>query len=131
MAQQTEWLLEGRIIRQHAYGVVTIDDIRDSNATVIKLLREGEAPVHVLVDSLDIHHTEFNVKLLTEATSFFKEPTLGCVVYITTDRMVGFLQSIASQLGRAEYRIVKTREEALDTLKRIDLTLNDVAVVLV
>lgn len=126
MPYQISYHIDKRIIYHRFYGTVTIDDIRRGNEDAIQLIRQGLPPVHDIVDASDVTKLQFTLRELLESTSFFKEQNLGWMILVGGNPLVRFFASVLGQVGAMRFRIADDNQEALRTLRKVDLSMQNI-----
>lgn len=127
MAIDVRWYVEGRVIQCTMWDVVTTKEMTTSVAQGIAMIRESEASgagiVHDILDMRGVTGYPTNLGEIINATPIFKEPNLGWVLLLSSDRLVNFLATVATGVARARLRVFHTPDEATAFLREIDLTL--------
>ncbi|MBZ0290092.1 MAG: hypothetical protein K8I30_20880 [Anaerolineae bacterium] len=125
MAYQLSWYVDKRVLLGSFDGVVTPNDLIEVNSAATEMVRQGNPPVHDIIDALALERVPFDLKLLNRSIQMFKEPNLGWVVVIARNPLFGFFGTILSQAAGKHVRVVSTWDEALQTLIRADASLSD------
>jgi hypothetical protein len=125
MAYQLSWYRDNKILLGTFNGVLTPDDLLDVNTIGTDMLRQGNPPVHDIIDALALEKVPFDLKLLKKSMQLFKEPNLGWVIVIAQNPLFAFFGSILSQAAGKNVRVVATWDEALAILARVDSSLGD------
>jgi hypothetical protein len=118
------WLIEKRVALIRFFGVVTIEDAAAATHDSIRLISEGDAPVHIVNDTTAIEKYPSLLEL-RRVGARETHPKTGLTVIAVTHPVVRFLISILLQFAGTKFRIVSTRQEAVDYLMSYDMTLSD------
>ena len=126
MPFESSWMLEKRVLYLHSYGTVAGAQIEAGVNTHLRLLAEGDAPVHVIID---IHKTTVTPHSLTQLRGNYQfkiHPNTGWTVLInSTNKIIVFIVSMMMQInGVREYKTAYTVEDAVKFLNHNDKTLN-------
>jgi hypothetical protein len=125
MAYQLTWYRDKRILLGTFSGGLTVNDLAEVNTIGTDMIRQGDPPVHDIIDALALDKVPLDLKLLKKSMQLFQEPNLGWVIVIAKNPLFGFFGSILSQAAGKNVRVVSTWDEALSILARVDMTLND------
>ncbi|MBC8097896.1 MAG: hypothetical protein H7Y11_00500 [Armatimonadetes bacterium] len=122
MAYKISWLVPNRVMYQQYHGAVTLEDIITIQAMVDEYMEIGIAPVHVLIEVLEL--TDYP-KRLAELQSVIKpkiNEKQGWIVIVTTNTLIRFLASVGTQLSliKVNMTTVDTRDAALKFLQEHD-----------
>jgi hypothetical protein len=120
MPIENVWYKQGRVIFERAYGTLSADDVHNSNTSVIAMIREGQSPVHIVIDARTVEQAPFNLRSLQEAVTAFREPGVGWILVIANNAVFRFWASAISQLSKAKFRSVQTPDEAIQILMHLD-----------
>ena len=124
MPAEVSWQRESRVIYIRAWGDLTLDEMRESSATQEQYVRQGDPPVHSIIDITDLNDP--GVRNLVQFRSAIMDPNtpgVGWIVIVGSNRIIHFMGSVAAQLSGVNLRLVSTVEEAVQTLARVDSTL--------
>lgn len=102
-----------------------MEELDEANTGAINQSRSGTAPVHILVDTLEITRVPVSLKAIKDLIAYTREPNLGYIIYISNNPFISFLNSTIAQFSKAKFITVKTLEEALVILPRIDTSLQE------
>ena len=125
MPQTISYWIDRRVTFHQIAGDLSAADLLEANAVVIRLVREGEAPVHHVIDALRLGKLGIHLKDLPEIVTILKESNLGWVVMIGGNPVTRFLASVMTQSGRVKFRIVDSLDDARKLLQKMDATLTD------
>jgi len=123
---KTTWLIENRVIYLHLIGDVTIEEIEATSTQVLQMFEQSAHQlVHVIHDATDLDNLPTKLKALADVTStVWNHQKMGWTVAFNVQKPVlGFLGNMLSKLFRTRYRIVNTRQDALDFLAHVDVSL--------
>jgi hypothetical protein len=126
MAQEMNYWVERRVILHRVDGNLTSQEFRDANVKAVRLVQEGTAPVHHVIDAVRLGKVELNLKQLSEIVTLLREPNLGWVVLIGGNVITRFLASVMTQQDPVKFRVVDTLDDAVQLIKRMDTTLPDI-----
>jgi hypothetical protein len=122
VAVEISWLVENRIALIVWEGVVTLDDAETATQASIRLIREGTAPVHVINDTSVVKKFPSLLEL-RRVGARETHANAGWAIMVVTHPVLRFLVSILLQLAGTKYRLVATRQEAVDFLMSRDSSL--------
>jgi hypothetical protein len=126
MPFQVKWYVEGRVATVYNWGELTVDEVRATNQELLALVRSGTAPVHLVVDTLDVTRLPSSfVPMLKEIEIFRHEPNMGWSIMVTNSSVLHFFGMLSSNLNRTSYRALRNYREVNDLLKKVDPTLVD------
>lgn len=126
MAFQVSWFLDRRIIALQLSGAFTNEEISPAEQTIEEHVQAGIAPVHMLVDISTLEQFPTSLNQLRKSTPYLRHPNFGWLIVIGSNHaLVGFLVSTLTQLAHVNLRMVSDWNEALATLKKVDMTLPD------
>lgn len=123
MTYQVSWLLEKRIVYVLNTGVANAEDIVNSTQEAVTLLDSGNPPVHMIVHTQTDRNDISLGDLLTIIRNSPSSKNIGWAVLVSESKMSRFFGSMASQIGGAQTKTFSTMPEAIDFLKRADITL--------
>jgi hypothetical protein len=125
MPVDVNWLYENRVIKVRHYGKVTSAQLVASIEKSVELTRQGQWPVHTLVDGRDVEGAP-DVALgdLRKLIPTVTEGS-GLMVVIQPRVRDRFFTSLGMQIAGARYKFAEDMESALMMLLEHDPTLND------
>lgn len=123
MGSTNQWLVEGRLYVFHIWGDLTLEEMKQGSDEAIHYVRSGQPPVHSIIDFRNVTSYPKSISDLKNAADIMKEPNLGWVLLLTNDRIFSFVGDLISQMTRKNYKSVKTPEEAIDLLWKVDQSL--------
>ncbi|MFP4321208.1 MAG: hypothetical protein ACLFTK_02015 [Anaerolineales bacterium] len=126
MPGSVEWYYPDHVLIAHLSGDIALRTLEacffhfDARITAA----DGEAPVHVILDTLAVGEHPTNLSgIVGAARRFFLNPRLGYALHITDQRVHRWLGSVAAQALQGRYKALDTLDEALYFLHDIDDTL--------
>lgn len=125
MAYELSWLLDKRIIHLRTFGVLSTEEYRSSAGEILESFDNGIAPVHVIVDHLDVEKIEFDPKLVKELIFAETHANGGWTILVSASKLAKFSLSMITQLNKVPMNTCDTVQQALVTLQRVDQTLPD------
>ena len=119
MPSSVEWLIEDHIILIKYSGNIAIEDAIKTTTTSKEWLQSTSNTVHLINDlsKTDGVSPDFQKvgKILSVTRDFMSMDNLGMMVgYGTENKLVKFLSTMVTQLGRSDFRIFDTYELALE-----------------
>jgi hypothetical protein len=117
------WIHESRVTAGRFWGEITMEELVEANKVAIERIRAGTPPVHVVVDTLAIEKMPVNLKAITGLIAYTKEPNLGYIIYVAHNPLVSFFNAAITRMAGAKSETVRTMEEALAMLPRLDQSL--------
>jgi hypothetical protein len=120
MSIDISWHVNKRVIHIVVQGSITPEDIDNVNATMVNLIDNGEAPVHIIADASAMSQFPTNLKVLWQKHGYLSHPDVGWVILVNSNQLVKFLGNLVTSMAKVRYRTVNTRTEALDLLSHLD-----------
>lgn len=127
MSVKTSWLIENHVIYLQLIDDVKIEEIEATSNDVLTMLNQSPVQlVHVIHDATDLDSVPIKLMDLSNVTSqVWNHPKLGWTVAFNVQKpMLTFVGNMLSKLFRTRYRIVDTKEDALDHLLFVDVSLS-------
>lgn len=126
MSYSFEWVIPNRVILFTLGETYTLEDAGRLNEQMLEMLDQSTQSLHMLVDLTLMRH--FPMRITEEVWSITKclrHPQMGWLLAINhgANPMAHFIASVVSKTTGVKLRFVKSLEEALETLHRMDLTL--------
>jgi hypothetical protein len=118
-----EWLQDKRIIHEILIGQLDLNSSMAAAAETEKMLKEGIAPVHLIVDVTQMDKGLTNIRSVNSVNDYMKDPKLGWVVVVGANTVVKFISSIVSQVTRFRLSNANTVADAVAFLKKQDPSL--------
>lgn len=128
MPVHLQWLYKDRIVLQQFHGILTTEDITQMVDSSEKMVDQGTAPVHTLVDSMYLVKYPTNLATMRRAISTTPNTKLGWVILVQQNNpLLKFLGSMLAQLAvkNVRLRIFDNHVQALEFLVSMDSTLTD------
>lgn len=129
MAHETTWLHANRIMLVRLFSTATANDVREVSAQVQTMIHEGAAPVHVIVNLLDMDHMKMglnDVRQIMLNTDKSTNALMGWTLIVRHNSMTQFFASMAVQMFKVNFAFVDSMDDALVFLRERDLSLQDV-----
>jgi len=117
------WILENRVLYVKRPSVVSIESLEQDNENIVAMLDAGEAPIHLIHDTLSVGLTPRKVRLIRKATTFLEHPDLGWFITVTSNPFISFLGNLVPQMcmsNKAMIKVVSTVDEASSFLHKVE-----------
>lgn len=127
MPYEVGWLIESRVVMARIHGDVIEADGIDMLYEMARLIDSGHAPVHILIDTLDITRVPKNLMPLVQAISevgISRERT-GYMMVLSNNQLHNFIGAVAAKMAGVRLRTVDDRAVALEFLRIHEPELND------
>ena len=124
MPFNTTWIEEKRIIHTEMVGTLSSQEAQEMSDAHTKFLSEGIAPVHIIVDMIQLKEVPTNLHQNTSMAGYLRHPALGWTVLIGGNVLLNFMVSILGHVFKFRYVKRATMEEALAYLAEQDKTLS-------
>jgi len=127
MPYKQSWYIKGHIVSASIWGDQTLDELEASNADLLDLLEEFDHPtVHVIIDDENLNSIPVSLLKMRQTLTYGSHPKLGWVVMTGTKKntVSEFLMGMLAKLFRARYIRVKTFDDALKYLRKVDPSIN-------
>lgn len=124
MSISTRWLVPERIIYSRMSDTITLDDLQMVNSTTQKMLAEGHAPVHHLVDVGAVEHFPRDLSRIRTIILDNDNTSLGWTVMIGSNRLLRFMATILTHTVSARFGYVSALDEAIVHLAKRDATIS-------
>ena len=127
MGCQVSWHVPQRVIFARMYGVVTLEDVTQSNQDYMELLHSTDERVHTFVDLTGIEKFPLNIPQIMKAMKVDRHREPGWMLIIQKPNPV--LQYVATMIGQIavkqiRFRIMKDVPSAVQFLLEQDPTLD-------
>lgn len=126
MSFHETWYFEKRAILICAEEMVSLDEVRASNARINAMLDEGVAPVHIIFDGTNLQLHIINVIELSQILTFLGHENIGWMVTVGMNPLITFMNTMLAKLFGIQMLTTQTLELAVESLERIDSTLPSV-----
>jgi len=131
MPYRLSWYQKNRIVLAVMTGVYTVEEMQARNQELIdQYLERGQAPIHLISDARDMRQFPTSmIKVQQINESWLRHPNLGWTVIVGNGNiLLNFLAAAITKAMGVKHRTVATHEEAIETLKKMDTTLNQINV---
>jgi hypothetical protein len=119
-----DWYLPNRVFLVRIEGDISVQDAIDSNTAITNMIRAGEAPVYMIVDTAHMGHFPTHLSQFRQVLSYLYEPKLRTIVVVGgVNILARFIASALTQVARIELKIVNTLDEAIAFLNKLDQNL--------
>ena len=130
MASEVKWLVENHALILAYNGTVTIDDVLYTTRTGEDMIKQCNNTVHILNDLTQTDGLAPEMQkvgdILKVTRSFMSLDNMGMMVaYGTNNKIIKFLSNLVGQVGRIEFRMFDTYDEAVQFLIHNDTLLAD------
>jgi hypothetical protein len=126
MSATASWYQPGRIVHVVIEGDLTLDDAETVNQVVTQYIREGQPPVHLLVEATRLGKFPLDLKRFPKLTGYLHEPNLGKMAVITSQgALTKFFASIITQAAHIEMKLFDKLDDGMTFLRRVDITLQN------
>lgn len=124
MPHTVEWYLEHRVLYVRATGIITLEEIKESDADGDRLLAEGDAPIHTIVEHVDVVKVPASIQSIRQAMSHLGHPDMGWIILVSPNRSIwSYVGQIVAQMAMIPFRRFDTMGEALAFLNEADPSL--------
>jgi len=130
MASEVKWLVENHALILAYNGTVTTDDVLYTTRTGEDMIKQCNNTVHILNDLTQTDGLAPEMQkvgdILKVTRSFMSLDNMGMMVaYGTNNKIIKFLSNLVGQVGRIEFRMFDTYDEAVQFLIHNDTLLAD------
>jgi hypothetical protein len=124
MSFEVSWYLPKRIVHVHIFGELGLNQVTEMAELASKLMQEGDAPIHILLDDAKGGRPPISLKELQSRLELARHPSIGWVVGIgEVDPVAKFLIPLLMKIVRLDYVRVMTLEDGLNFLSKQDRSL--------
>jgi hypothetical protein len=123
MPYELKWQLEGRIIDLHLKGILTTTEGHDASLAITEYIREGEAPVHLIVTMRELLHSPSGIQTNLRITAYLKEPKLGYLITIGGTPFIMVMLQMLRQFINFKSQSVENFADAMSFLREHDPSL--------
>lgn len=122
MPCETRWYVKKKLLYQRFYGVVTLEDFKQSIETAGAFIAEGDPLIHAIADLLEIEKWPPLTQMSKMAR---REPFsgIGWTVIIVSNPALRFVAGLLVQFTLTHFRVAASLDEALKFLAERDNTL--------
>jgi hypothetical protein len=125
MGVQVDWAVENRVIITRVWGNFTMAELIWGASEAQIMVKNGQAPVHDIIDMRHMHRFPLFIPQITKATPLFREAHLGYVIVLTYSGMVRFISQAVLQSHQARLALLQEQAEAVAFLRQVDTSLPD------
>jgi hypothetical protein len=125
MPAENTWIVEDRVMLTRLTGHITIDDMIANSQQGTIMIESGIAPVYSLVDASLIEQFPLKLNELKSLAEQGSSDKLGwIIIYGIPNRILAFLATTFVQVIGKNYKVVATREDALEFIRNREGSLN-------
>ncbi len=118
------WHTDNRIVDVQVTGDQTMADLRALNTTIMTLLDDGNAPVHMLIDMTEAGDIPSNIREVKQVFTYLDHLALGWSLFIgVSNPLHKLVISLTNQLSGVQASVTSTKSAALEQLRRVDQSL--------
>jgi len=125
MPVEIGWQQPRRVIYERFYDAVTIDELTSIQQTFFQYLRDGDAPVHSIIDLSAVKSYPKSLNQVRQALAPDPTGKGGRVVLVVgSNAVIKFITSMISQLvfKNAQFTFCTSLDEAVSYLRQLDPT---------
>jgi hypothetical protein len=124
---QAGWYIDQRVIHCRVIDSISIEELRAMNDHLSKMVDQGTAPVHLMLDGTDMKSFPRNLNTLREASHIIRHPGIGWLIAVGVQNpLLTFIGSIVTQIDhKSQYRMIASVDEAWTHLQTTDATLEN------
>lgn len=123
---ELRWQEENRVFFVKFKGDLTLDELSECSKQILtEYVSMGHAPVHMICDIGEATAFPKNVPVLARETiAYLRHPNMGWITFVGVEnQMAKFIVSVLTQMVSVNSKNVKTIDEAMEVLRRADLSL--------
>ena len=127
MAYVFKWEVPDRVGYFDLGEVYSLEDANHLKVQMLEMLEHSTLPLHIMFDISTLKHFPMRMNAdIWAMAEWMRHPKLGWLIVIskTTNPMANFMVSAVGKAVGVKTRFVKLREEALESLIRMDLSLS-------
>jgi hypothetical protein len=125
MPAENSWIIEDRVMLTRLIGHITIEDMIANAQQGTIMIESGVAPVYSLVDASLIEQFPLKLNEMKSLTEQGSSDKLGwIIIYGIPNRVLAFLATTFVQVIGKNYKVVATREDALEFIRNREGNLN-------
>jgi hypothetical protein len=120
MQLEHHWQIEKEVAYIKVGGVISIDDIRELDRTIIQeYLEKGSPPIHLI---FDVHIEKYPTRVREVRSNFtlHNHENVGWVFVVNSNPIINMLGVIVAKFTKAPYKAVSRVNEALSIIRQID-----------
>jgi hypothetical protein len=127
MAHRKQWMLENRVAWISYDGDISLEQMQEINAWLDEFLSEGQAPVHLILDTSKMGSVPNNLTVLRESLSALQKSGWGLVILIGMNRMVRFFAEVIGHQFGLQLKAADSVEEAKSLILEYDKTIGELS----
>jgi len=127
MSYSFNWEVPDRVGYFSFGETYSMEDAAHLNSQILEMLDHSTQSLHIMIDIANLKHYPIRMNEETwSMTTWLRHQRLGWLIIINqgTNPMANFMVSTVGKTIGVKTRFVKTPEEAIETLHRMDLTLS-------
>ncbi len=127
MEYSLQWRVPKCVLLLYVSGDITIEDLANFNRDMNQHLDEASGNVHVVSVGNNIRRVPTNLMRIKETLTYLHNPHMGWTIIVQEkpNPLTGFLVSVATQATGMKIYHVKYVEDSVETLMRLDPTLEE------
>jgi len=129
MPHQISWVQDNRIILLRLTGSLDLESGTKASEATNDYINQGISPVHLVVDMSELKSFPTNITKVNQMNQYLKNPARGWVVVIGGSALSNFVVNVISQVIKFPVTQRPTLNDALEFLKKNDVTLEPVPAV--
>lgn len=123
MPYHFEWTTPGRVFLSRIEGNIQPEQINDITLQSRDMLLEGQAPVHLIIDTTGLSNIPFTLSNLSLWTANIPKGRMGWMIVVKPSKMASFALSIVSKTLNVKVKTAESVNEAINILHKVDQTL--------
>lgn len=127
MPYQVSWCIPQRVIFTRMYGVITLEEVTQSNNAYMELFQSCDERVHSLVDLSKIEKFPLNIPQIMKAMKIDHEREPGWVIIVQKPNpILGHIATMIAQIAikQIRLRVMNDLQGAIQFLLEQDATLD-------
>ena len=123
---ELRWQEENRVFYVKFEGDLSLEELCECSVRILnEYVSIGNPPVHMICDIGEATAFPKNVPVLARETiAYLRHPNMGWITFVGVENpMAKFIVSVLTQMVSVNSKNVKTLDEAMDVLRRADLSL--------
>lgn len=125
MAVHSRWLIPHRVIYTEFTGILTIEELRQENELILKLMDSSHSPVHHISDTTQLQRFPLNFRIIADTLSYYHHPRMAWELGVGMMPKVQEISLRVAQLHKVQIAFANSTEEALRHIRMMDKTLAD------
>jgi hypothetical protein len=123
------WYIKNRVLYLRQWGRLTLAEAVATDSEIARHSYLFPEMVHGIVDQRDIETLDANEQILRETFARLVKPTLGWVAVVGQQENLLVSSCIMAKAQQMQYSHFDTPESALDFLKLVDPSLNNLPII--